>query len=125
MILIQIILIIIILLVAIRFIGSRNTSSVRAYKKVVLVFGTLIAVIVILFPNLSTDAAKYVGVGRGTDLLVYGLTLVVIFQTLNRYIKEKEDHRNIVILARRLAIIEAEQLYSQAAPEILENNDKS
>lgn len=63
-------------------------------------------IIAILVPDSLTTLAHLVGVGRGTDLLVYVLVQVVAFQMFNTYAKDKQNQRQIVHLARRIAILE-------------------
>jgi len=89
------------------FLSSRGTSRSNAFKKVLLVGFVLAAVFAVLFPESLTAAARLVGVGRGTDLLVYALVQVVAFQMFNTYAKDKDNQRQIVHLARRIAILEA------------------
>jgi len=107
MILIQLILIVLLLFIGTYFIRSRNSNRTRAYKKVSLLLFIPIAVVIVLFPDLSTDIAHFVGVGRGADLLLYGLTVVTIFQLFNSYIKDRESKKQLVVLARKIALLEA------------------
>jgi len=93
--------------IALWFLINRNTYKARAWKKIAMIIFTILAVIVVWFPNTSNTIAHKVGVGRGADLLLYLLALAFIFSTLSLYIKHKEDQRHIVILARRIALIEA------------------
>lgn len=103
----QIILVVILILLIVGFLRSRSTSRTKAYKKILLILFVLGAIVVVIFPNITTDAAHLVGVGRGADLLLYGLTVVVIFMILNSYVKDREEQRRIVTLARKIAILEA------------------
>lgn len=104
---IQIVLVFVLLLLAVQFVRSRNTSRTKAYKKILLLLFIPCAIIVVLFPDIATRAAHLVGVGRGADLLLYGVTVVLIFQLFNTYIKDRENQRKTVILARKIAILEA------------------
>lgn len=89
------------------FLSSRGTSRSNAFKKVLLVGFVAAAIAAILAPDSLTAIANLVGVGRGTDLLVYALVQVVAFQMFNTYTKDKQNQRQIVHLARRIAILEA------------------
>lgn len=88
------------------FLSSRGTSRTNALKKVLLIGFVAAAIIAILVPDSLTTLAHLVGVGRGTDLLVYVLVQVVAFQMFNTYAKDKQNQRQIVHLARRIAILE-------------------
>lgn len=109
MILIQIILIILLVAIGVNFIGSRNSHRTRAIKKLLLLLTIPCAIFVVLFPSTSTDLAHILGVGRGADLLLYGLAIIVIFQIFDGYIKSHEEQKRIVSLARRIAILEAKE----------------
>ncbi len=107
MILIQIILIVGLLAIGTNFISNRNASRTQALKKLLLLLAIPCAIFVVLFPSTSTQLANLLGVGRGADLLLYGLTIMVIFQLFNNYIKSKEDQQRMVTLARNVALMEA------------------
>jgi len=105
--LIKFILIVAILLIIIRFLSRRNSFQTQAWKKVLLLVFAVIAVLVIISPNILNGVAHFVGVGRGADLLLYALTVAFIFEQLNSYMKSKEEHKRLVILCRKIAITEA------------------
>ena len=113
MIAIQIILIAAILIVLSKFLSSRNSTQIQAWKKIILVSFTLMAIILVISPNILNGIAHILGVGRGADLLLYSLTIAFIFQQLNNYIKSKEEEKKIVTLARKIAIIEANLRYGK------------
>jgi len=105
---IKIILAISIVLTLLWFLTHHNTHQAKAWKKVALIAFTFLSIIVVWFPDTANTVAHKVGVGRGADLLLYLLTLAYIFSTLSLYIKNREDQKRIVRLARRIALIEAE-----------------
>lgn len=107
MMVIQILLIVVVLLLGVYFVRSRDTSKTKAYKKILLLLFIPAAIVVILFPEIATELAHAVGVGRGADLLLYGVTVVFVFQLFNTYIKDREEERKRVVLARKIAILEA------------------
>lgn len=107
MILIQAILILLLVGIGANFIGSRNSSRTRAVKKLFLLLSIPAAIVFTLFPDTTTYIANKVGVGRGADLLLYCLIVLVIFQIFDNYAKAAEEKRQIATLTRRLAIIEA------------------
>lgn len=104
---IQILLITVLLLIIISFTRSRKTSRTKAYKKILLVVFVITAIFFVLMPGLTTDFARLLGIGRGADLLLYGLTVAVIFIILNNYVKDREEEKRLVLLSRKVAIIEA------------------
>lgn len=107
MMLVQVILILAVIFISVYFMRSRGSSRTNAYKKMALLLFALAAIVTVLFPELLTYAAEFVGVGRGSDLLLYGLTVVVIFQMFNNYAKDKHNQRRMVELSRKVAILDA------------------
>jgi hypothetical protein len=108
MIIFQIILIAGLALVFWWFLARSNTYHVRAWTKIFMMLFVLVAVIAIIFPDSSNRAAHWFGITRGADFLLYLLTLAFIFVVLNGYIKGKQDEKKLVVLARKIALLEAE-----------------
>jgi hypothetical protein len=107
MIAIQTLLVIAFLALTYFFLSSRNSSRTKAWKKILLLLLIVGAIFFVLFPDYTTNLANLVGVGRGTDLLVYILAVAFIFQLLNGYVKTKQEEQRLVALARKVAIIDA------------------
>lgn len=89
------------------FLRSRNAASVRAAKKVLLVALVAFAVATVLEPGLADGMARLLGVGRGTDLLLYAVTVSFLYVTMNGYLKFHELQRQIAGLVRKIALLEA------------------
>ncbi len=89
------------------FLSSRGSSRTNAFKKVLLLAFVCLAILAVLFPNLLTTVANTLGVGRGADLLLYGITVIFIFQLFNNYAKDMHNQKQTVELARRIAIMDA------------------
>jgi hypothetical protein len=62
----------------------------------------------VLFPGTVTDVAHAVGVGRGTDLVLYVLCVTFLFVTIALYLRLADMHDRYVDLARKQALLEAE-----------------
>lgn len=103
----QLILTGLLLAIGVNFLSSRNSSRTKAIKKLLLILTIPTAIFIVLFPSTSTRIANTLGVGRGADLLIYGLSIMVIFQIFDNYFKSRADQKRIVKLVRRLAILEA------------------
>ena len=80
--------------------------------QVVLVVGILtfaaLAIASILFPETWTRVAKLVGVGRGTDMVLYALVVAFLSTTVTTYLRFREMEVRYTALARRMALAEAE-----------------
>ncbi|MGC5076991.1 DUF2304 domain-containing protein [Agrococcus sp. DT81.2] len=83
--------------------GARSLAIRRLTLLLVLVVG----IIAIMFPSLADSVAALVGVGRGADLLLYGLIIVFIGYTLSTSAHLRRVDRQISALTRELAIAEA------------------
>jgi len=107
MILIQVILVTGFILFLWRLLTNSNSYQVRALTKIIAIIFALTAIIAIIFPETTNSLAEFLGVKRGADLLLYLLALVFIFFVLNTYIANKKLQNKIVLLSRKIAIIEA------------------
>jgi hypothetical protein len=90
-------------LLAAAMIASFAFKARIAYRllAVVLLSG---AVVLVLFPDLTTYFAHLLGVGRGTDLLLYVSLIAGLHVTLLLYLRTRELERKITELARASAL---------------------
>lgn len=79
--------------------GQREASR-RAAGLLVVVVG----IITVLWPGLTTAAANAVGVGRGTDLVLYLLVIVSAYWALATAQRIHRLQRDITVLTRELAL---------------------
>ena len=103
---IRVVLVAALFLLLVWFLRSRNASSVRAMKKVLLFALVGFAVVAVLNPGLTDLLAALLGVGRGADLLLYALTVAFFFFAMNAYLKHLEMEQRIVTLAREIGLLE-------------------
>ena len=89
-------------------IGLRSPRGARhiALRRVALITFVLFAVASVLFPDVWNTLANLVGVGRGTDLLLYVLIIVVLGYMLTSYMRFRGLESQITQLARRIALDE-------------------
>ena len=94
-------------LAAVMLIRGRR-SALRLLMRRSLTLGAIgLGVLAVLFPDSTTRVAALVGVGRGTDLVLYALCVAFLFVTIALYLRLNEMHDRYVELARRLALHEA------------------
>jgi hypothetical protein len=67
------------------------------------------AALSVIYPGSWNRAARFVGVGRGTDLLLYCLIVAFLGFVVTTYIRFREVEERMTQLARRLALDEAER----------------
>lgn len=104
----------ILLLVAIAAITlmlTRSTTGARhqAFRRLFLIGFVILTAIAVMFPAMLTRVAQFVGVGRGADLLLYGLTVAFLGFVAASYRRMRLLERQVTVLARELAVREALQ----------------
>jgi hypothetical protein len=68
----------------------------------------LVAIVSILFPQWLTWLANLIGVGRGTDLLLYALVLAFLVTVASAYRRNIVLNRKLTHLAREITLARAE-----------------
>ena len=95
--------------------GARHTA-IRRLLLVAFVGGVGVSV---LFPQLWTMAAEVLGVGRGTDLLLYATIVAFLGFVATSYLRFRDMQRQITTLTRRIALDEAHTPSLAITPEAL------
>jgi len=100
-------------MVAVTLLLGRITSSTRniAFRRLFLVSFLAVAVFAILFPASVQWVADLLGIGRGTDLLLYVLVIVFIGNLAMNSRRATEGARRLTQLTRAVAIADAEREY--------------
>ncbi|HET8768035.1 MAG TPA: DUF2304 domain-containing protein [Pedococcus sp.] len=106
LVLIQILLIAVVIVVVARLFRSRGARA-QAIRRLGLVLFAAFAVVSILFPEVWNRIAHVVGVGRGTDMVLYALVVAFLSFTVTTYLRFRELETRYTKLARRLALDEA------------------
>jgi hypothetical protein len=88
----------------------RATAGVRhlAIRRVLLLGFAVLAIVSILAPTWVTQVAHLVGVGRGTDLLLYGLIVAFLGYTTTSYRRFRQIERRLTDLTRQIALDEVD-----------------
>ncbi len=103
---IQLVLIVVVFLVAARLLRGRGARTQAVRRLGLLVFAGL-AAWSILFPSVVTTFANLVGVGRGTDMVLYALVVAFLSFTVTTFVRFQDFETRYTKLARRLALDEA------------------
>jgi hypothetical protein len=115
--LIQLLLIVVVVFIAVRLLRGRGART-QAVRRLGLVLFAGLAVWSILFPSVWNQIAKLVGVGRGTDMVLYALVVAFLSFTLTTYVRFRDLEARYTKLARRLALDEAVHPQpAESAPE--------
>ncbi|MDY5584319.1 MAG: DUF2304 domain-containing protein [Arcanobacterium sp.] len=115
--LIKIILICSVLIIATFLVrGTANTKNV-ALRRLLLIAFVALAVISIIFPEITTQIAHLLGVGRGVDLMVYLLIIAFLSYSVVSYRRINILESRIIDLAREQALITANPKYQDSTEE--------
>ena len=116
---IRVILIIAVIAFSVAFLRWRGVRS-RAWSLILL--GLLVAAtaIAVLLPETTTVVANAVGVGRGADLLIYMLLVVLGFICLVLHKRTRQLQQQLTELARAIAI---QGMAADAPPESSEHSE--
>ena len=90
--------------------GTRKLALKRL--ALLLLFG--LAIVAVLFPEVTNAVANAVGVGRGTDLLLYGLVIVFVGNAISTSVRFRHQERELTQIARAVALRDAERPWESA-----------
>ncbi|MFJ4779767.1 DUF2304 domain-containing protein [Streptomyces sp. NPDC088762] len=103
---IQLVLIVGSVSMALMFIRTWGQAKNRAWKRIAFSVFVVVNVYAVLRPTDVTWVAQQLGVGRGTDLVLYVMVLAMGFLTLNTFLRFRSLEKKITDLARTVAINE-------------------
>lgn len=75
-----------------------------ALRRLAMLGLLVVAIFAIVFPDIITNVARWFGVGRGTDLLLYGLIVVFVANSLSNARRNRQLEEQTTDLARAVAI---------------------
>ncbi|WP_241705307.1 DUF2304 domain-containing protein [Leifsonia shinshuensis] len=78
-----------------------------AIRRLLMVLLLILLVLAVVFPSAVTSIAQLLGVGRGTDLLLYALIVVFIGNSLVVQRRHRKTEQEVTQIARQLAILRA------------------
>ena len=104
---IQIVLILGVALGGAALMRSSGGARHQAVRRLLLLGFIVLAIVSVLYPKLLTHVAGWVGVGRGTDLVLYLLFVLVLGFMASTYRRFRDLEHQITVLTRRLALDEA------------------
>ena len=87
-----------------------NKTSKYKFRKPVITLIIVIGYFAIWNPNSTTYIANLMGVGRGTDLLLYILIITNLYTLSKIKFKFEEQDAKLTILSRKVAIKEADEI---------------
>lgn len=114
---IQILLIVAIVVLAVFTMRRTGADSHLAIRRLLMGLFVIAAVLSVLFPQWLSWLARLVGVGRGTDLLLYALVVVFLAFVYTQYRRNSAQQRQLTLLARKIALLEATRTEGESNEE--------
>ena len=108
-ILVQVVLILAVAYGALTLVRGGANAKHQAIRRLAAVAFFLFAAVSILVPDLVSSVARALGIGRGTDLVLYGLVVVFMVTQYTSAQHRRQEEVSITRLARHIAIAEAEK----------------
>ena len=95
----------------------RSTTEAKAFRRIAFLGLTLLIVLAVLFPDVLTEIANTFGIGRGADLVIYLVSIGLLFFSVSAYLKFGDMDRRITLLSRHIALLESKGDVGQISPE--------
>lgn len=113
----------VILLVAIGWVAvvlNRSTADARhqAIRRLLLVAFIIAAAVSVLFPSILSRLANLIGVGRGADLLLYGLVIAFLSFIATSFRRMSRMQSQLTALARELTLARAALVDRGLVPDV-------
>ena len=113
---IQVLLLIAVIALAWYFFTNRRKANAKAWVKIGFVVMVVAAIWAIARPDDITVLANWLGVDRGTDLMLYVLIIAFFFTTLSTWTRFREQELRYARLARAVALQNAEPPHTSQPP---------
>jgi hypothetical protein len=104
---IQILLVVGLILTAVYLVRSSPSASHQAIRRILVILAVILGIVAVIWPGLLSLIAHALGIGRGADLLLYGLVVVFLIEAVSNYKRSVTQARTTSALARELALTEA------------------
>ncbi|XAS66172.1 DUF2304 domain-containing protein [Micrococcaceae bacterium Sec5.7] len=105
-IIVQIFLVVAVIVMSLALMRGGSNARHLAIRRIMLVIFALVAAFSIFFPELLTFLARSLGIGRGTDLVLYGLIVSFLVFMATTYQRFRHMETTLTRLSRRIAIDE-------------------
>ncbi len=85
----------------------------HAMSRLIMIIISLLGILFVLFPSLSNELAKYVGVGRGADLIIYLFMVFSFLYNIFMYAKLRMIRQDQTEIIKNIAIQNAKDNRTQ------------
>jgi hypothetical protein len=105
-IIVQVALVLAVIIVSLALMRGGSNARHLAIRRIMLVLFACVAAFSIFFPELLTRVARLLGIGRGTDLVLYGLIVSFMVFMATTYQRFRHMEATLTKLSRRIALDE-------------------
>ncbi|GAB15413.1 DUF2304 domain-containing protein [Arthrobacter globiformis] len=105
-IIVQVALVLAVITVSLALMRGGSNARHLAIRRIMLVLFAFLAALSIFFPELLTRVARLLGIGRGTDLVLYGLIVSFLVFMATTYQRFRHMESTLTKLSRRIALDE-------------------
>lgn len=108
-IIVQIVLVLAVVMVALALMSGGSNARHLAIRRILLMVFAAAAAFSIFFPEILSAVAAFLGIGRGTDLVLYATIICFFVYMATTYQRFRSMEISITKLSRRLALDETEK----------------
>ena len=105
-IIVQVALVLAVIVVSLALMRGGSNARHLAIRRIMLVLFACVAAFSIFFPELLSRVARLLGIGRGTDLVLYGLIVSFMVFMATTYQRFRHMESTLTKLSRRIALDE-------------------
>ncbi|WP_298251547.1 DUF2304 domain-containing protein [uncultured Arthrobacter sp.] len=113
---VQIVLVVAVILFSLVLIRGGSNAKHMAVRRLMVLLFAVAAVLSIFFPEILTQLARVVGVGRGTDLMLYAFIVSFLVYISTTHQRFRQTEGILTKLSRRIALDEAERPWEDGRP---------
>lgn len=108
-IIVQIVLVLVVFFFSSMLIRGGSNAKHMAVRRIMVLLFAVAAVLSIFFPAILSQMARLVGVGRGTDLMLYAFIVSFLVYMSTTHQRFRQTETTLTKLSRRIALDEAER----------------
>lgn len=113
-IIVQIVLLLAVVLVSFALMRGGANARHMAIRRILVLLFAGVAVMSLFFPTILTKIANLLGIGRGTDLVLYALIVTFLVFMATSYQRFRGLESTLTKLSRRIALDEAERPWEKS-----------
>jgi hypothetical protein len=108
-IIVQVVLVLVVIFFSLMLVRGGSNAKHMAVRRIMVMLFAVSAVLSIFFPALLSQLARLVGVGRGTDLMLYAFIVSFLVYMSTTHQRFRQTETTLTKLSRRIALDEAER----------------